>query len=114
MSEQDYKSLNVDEVLLAVRNEQISAEEALLFEKEGKARKSLIEALNVLVNPDEEKGTNEESIEDEQEHPAFVTVKFIANVKIGPNLHKVGKKLEVTQEDYDTFVKAGVILKENE
>jgi len=114
MSEQDYKNLNVDEVLQAVRDEQISAEEALLYEKEGKRRKSLIEALEALVNPNDSMEDDKQNGQHEQPKQRLVLVKFVANAKVGPNLYKVGNKLEVTHEDYEAFVKAGVITKEDE
>lgn len=109
MPEHEYKSLNVDEVLEAVREGKIAAEEALLFEKEGKARKSLIEALEVLVNPDDEQEKNEENSEVNQEQQKLVTVKFTANVKVGSNLLKAGEELEVSVAEREAFLKADVI-----
>jgi len=109
MNEQEYKNLNVDEVLEAVREGIIAAEEALLFEKEGKARKSLIEALEVLVNPDDEQVKNEENSEVNQEQQKLVTVKFTANVKVGSNLFKAGEELEVSVAEREAFLKADVI-----
>jgi len=110
MSEQDYKNLNVEEVLAAVQNGELAAEEALLFEKEGKARKSLIVALEELVNPEDDT-KKEESKEEapEKEEPTLVEVKFIANVKVGTNLYKAGEKLAVTVEEQEAFLKAEVI-----
>jgi len=112
MPEQDYKNLTVDEVLEAVENGAISAEQALEYEKQGKARKTLVEALEELVNANQ--STGDETLEPSsetipEEEQSFITVKLIENVKLGRDLYKAGDKLGVDEEVYETLIKAKVI-----
>lgn len=108
MPEQDYKSLNVEEVLEAVQNGDISAKEALELEKLGKNRKTLVEALEELTVDNEE---SQEPTQDEtpEEEPELITVKLIENVKLGTDLFKAGDKLGVDEKVYETLVKSKVI-----
>jgi len=104
MPEQDFKSLTVDEVLLAVQNGDISAEEALAIENQGKGRKTLIEALGALTDYSSINEKDSETVDQQS-----ITIKFIENVKVGTSLFKAGEELEVTEKQLDEFVKAKVI-----
>lgn len=108
----DYKNLTVEEVLEAVRNGEISAEEVLEIEKQGKARRTLVEALEEIISgksTDDEfqEPPQDQTLEDPEE--TLITVEFNKNVKLGTDLFKTGDKIDVNEGLYETLVNAKVI-----
>lgn len=104
MNEQDYKNYTVEEVLEAVHNGEITAEEALALENKGKARKTLVEALEELNNASQTSDGDTPEVEQVK-----VPVKLIANIKLGSGLFKAGDKLEVDEDVYEALVKVKAV-----
>ncbi|QVY60938.1 hypothetical protein [Cytobacillus gottheilii] len=106
MTEEQYNSLNVNEVLEVVQKAEITAEEALAYESQGKKRKTLLDALNDILESNNELNDSNDNSEDK---PKLTVVSFNKNVKFGTVRYKKGEKTEVTEEDYDYLLKGGLI-----
>lgn len=101
MTDESYKELTVDEVLEAIRNEEISVEQALDYELSGKKRKTLLDALN--------EGLGIPANDSTKQKTQLQVVIFNQNVKFGKNRYKPGEKVEVTNEEYNELLEAGVL-----
>ncbi|MGG0718685.1 hypothetical protein ABE096_13970 [Robertmurraya massiliosenegalensis] len=101
MTEESYKELNVDEVLEAVHNGEISVEQAFDFELQGKKRKTLMDALKEIVNTTKS--------DDQKLDFKLHLVTFNRNVKYGKSRFRLGEKVKVTEEEYNQLLNAGVI-----
>ncbi|MBY0122159.1 hypothetical protein [Bacillus sp. S/N-304-OC-R1] len=110
MTQDIYKNLTVEEVLEAVKNEQLSAEKAFEYESQGKNRKTLLEALKEMtaeVNDSlEDSNEPNSSVNDPLE---TISVVLTENVKFGNTRYKIGNKIDVSPDDYEVLLKAGVI-----
>src|SRR5690606_32121515 len=92
-----FDDLSIDQVLELIENGEVTAEEALDIEMQGKNRKTLILALEKMIEPDP------------PEEPETVKVIFVRNTKHNRTLYQVGQKDEVSKEDYDALLAAKVI-----
>jgi mannose/fructose/N-acetylgalactosamine-specific phosphotransferase system component IIB len=103
MSEQqqiNLENMSVDEVLELIENGEITPEEALKIEAEGKNRKTLVGTLDKMI---------ESTNMSEQEKPVKVKGVIVANVKHNKDRYQAGQRVELPQEDYDVLLAAKVI-----
>lgn len=94
----DIENMTVEEVLERVENGDITAEEALQAEQQGKNRKQLVKALQKLVGVEGDGETSK------------VTVFLLKNIKYNKERFKAGEEIEIAQKDVESFVKNGIIV----
>lgn len=92
-----FEDLSIDQVLELIENGEVTAEEALDIEMQGKNRKTLIGILEKMLTPDP------------PEEPETVKVIFVRNTKHNRTRYQAGQKVEVSKEDYDVLLAAKVI-----
>lgn len=93
--------LSVEEVLEMVESGVCTPAEALELEKQGKNRKTLVNALEKMVGTAD---TQENGVESQK-----TMVTLIKNIKHHNKRYKIGEQIEIEEMDFDSFVKAGII-----
>lgn len=98
MSDQQkaYEDMSIEQVLDLIDSGEITAQEVLDHEMQGKKRKTLISVLEKMIPPPEE---IDES----------VSVVFLQNTKHNKTFYQAGQKAEVPAEDYEVLLAAKVI-----
>lgn len=101
VTQKDMESMSADEVLGLIETGDLSAQEALDIERQGKNRKTLIGVLEKLIQPPESSNKHEQS--------ELVKVVFLVNTKHNKTLYQAEQKEEVSKEDCETLLAANVI-----
>ncbi|HZG16960.1 MAG TPA: hypothetical protein VE710_18370 [Candidatus Bathyarchaeia archaeon] len=95
--------MSVEEVLEMVESGACTAAEALELEKQGKNRKTLVNALEKLVVD----SGGESATDGLKESKAKVTL--LKYVKYKGIWYNIGQEIEVEEKDLQSFAKAGII-----
>lgn len=105
MEEQkSFENLSIDEVMCLVSSGQVTPEEAIEIEAQGKNRKTLIGALGKLIGDDNEKT--------EEQKPETNKVNLLQNIKYKGERYQIGEEIEIDPKDRESFIKAGIIAGE--
>jgi hypothetical protein len=102
-----FENMSIDEVMTLIENEEITAQEALEIERQGKNRKTLIGLLEKMLGDPGKDPANDESKSEPK--PEKMKVKLLKNIKYNKDRYKIGEEIEIDSKDEEAFVKAGII-----
>lgn len=112
MADYNFENLKVEEVLELVANGEITAEEAIEIEKQGKNRTTLIKELTELLNDDVDSSDVADNEQEGDTSAERTIVTLNKNIKYNGQRFKVGEQIEINSNDVESFIKLGVIAGE--
>lgn len=101
-----FDNLNVQEVLELVESGKYTPEEAIEIERQGKGRRTLIEALERLKISSQDDASQESA---DKSKAKKITVTLLKNIKYKGQRYKIGETIEINEEYYDRFIAAKII-----